>query len=64
MIYTTLYVWTVVAATIPTTYVQPNKIYEWRANGSFYSAKACHEAARQLNIKEYRCIDQSTGGKQ
>lgn len=52
---TILYIWTVVAAPTIT-----SQWYDWRYMGEYSAPKACEEGARQLNLKNYRCV--SNGG--
>ena len=49
---TALYFWAVVAATNG----GYQKNYEWRYMGEFMSIQACHTAAKNLTLANYRCI--------
>ncbi len=53
MIY--LFAWTVLVTQYS------NKFYGWVEHGNYDTPTACHTAARNLGLKEYRCIAKGTG---
>lgn len=55
---TTLYLWTVVAASYAYAY------RDWRPMGSFATLGACHAAAKELKAETYKCLFHFDGKQQ